>query len=32
LSDEDWVALGGLESDDDYFRRIRVDTGADPRS
>ena len=31
LSDEDWVGLGGLEHDADYFERVFVDTGVDLR-
>lgn len=31
-SDEDWVALGGLQSDADYFERVFMDTGVDLRS
>jgi len=32
LSDEDWVGLGGLERDADYFERVFTDTGVDLRS
>ena len=32
LSDEDWVRLGSLERDADYFQRVFVDTGIDLRS
>ena len=32
LSDEDWVGLGGLERDADYFERVFIDTGVDLRS
>jgi NAD(P)-dependent dehydrogenase (short-subunit alcohol dehydrogenase family) len=32
LSDEDWVGLGGLEHDADYFERVFLDTGVDLRS
>jgi NAD(P)-dependent dehydrogenase (short-subunit alcohol dehydrogenase family) len=32
LSDEDWIALGGLERDADYFERVFIDTGVDLRS
>jgi len=32
LSDEDWVGLGGLERDADYFERVLMDTGVDLRS
>jgi NAD(P)-dependent dehydrogenase (short-subunit alcohol dehydrogenase family) len=32
LSDEDWVGLGGLERDADYFERVFLDTGVDLRS
>jgi len=32
LSDEDWVGLGGLERDADYFERVFMDTGVDLRS
>jgi NAD(P)-dependent dehydrogenase (short-subunit alcohol dehydrogenase family) len=32
LSDEDWVGLGGLTRDADYFERVFVDTGVDLRS
>jgi NAD(P)-dependent dehydrogenase (short-subunit alcohol dehydrogenase family) len=32
LSDEDWVGLGGLERDADYFQRVFTDTGVDLRS
>jgi hypothetical protein len=32
LSDEDWVGLGGLERDEDYFERVFRDTGVDLRS
>lgn len=31
LSDEDWVGLGGLKSDADYFDRVFMDTGVDLR-
>ena len=31
LSDEDWVGMGGIESDADYFQRVFVDTGIDLR-
>lgn len=31
LSDEDWVGLGGIERDEDYFARVFVDTGVDLR-
>jgi NAD(P)-dependent dehydrogenase (short-subunit alcohol dehydrogenase family) len=31
LSDEDWVGLGGLKTDADYFNRVFVDTGVDLR-
>ncbi len=31
LSDEDWVGLGGLESDWDYFQRVFIDSGIDLR-
>ena len=32
LSDEDWVALGAIKRDDDYFERVFMDTGADLRT
>jgi len=32
LSDEDWVGLGGLQRDADYFERVFMDTGVDLRS
>ena len=32
LSDEDWVRLGGVQRDADYFERVFVDTGVDLRS
>ena len=32
LGDEDWVGLGGLERDADYFQRVFRDTGVDLRS
>ncbi len=32
LSDEDWVGLGGLQRDADYFERVFTDTGVDLRS
>ena len=32
LSDEDWVGLGGLERDADYYQRVFTDTGVDLRS
>jgi NAD(P)-dependent dehydrogenase (short-subunit alcohol dehydrogenase family) len=32
LSDEDWVGLGSLHSDADYFERVFMDTGVDLRS
>jgi NAD(P)-dependent dehydrogenase (short-subunit alcohol dehydrogenase family) len=32
VSDEDWVGLGGLEHDADYFQRVFTDTGVDLRS
>ncbi len=32
LSDEDWVGLGGLKSDADYFERVFTDTGVDLRA
>lgn len=31
LSDEDWVGLGGLQRDADYFERVFIDTGMDLR-
>ena len=31
LSDEDWVGLGGLKDDADYFQRVFTDTGVDLR-
>ncbi len=31
LSDEDWVGLGGIERDADYFQRVFLDTGVDLR-
>ncbi len=31
LSDEDWVGLGGLKNDADYFDRVFIDTGVDLR-
>ena len=32
LSDEDWIGLGGLARDADYFQRVFTDTGVDLRS
>lgn len=32
VSDEDWVGLGGLKHDADYFQRVFTDTGTDLRS
>lgn len=32
VSDEDWVGLGGLKQDADYFQRVFTDTGVDLRS
>ena len=32
VSDEDWVGLGGLKRDADYFERVFMDTGVDLRS
>jgi NAD(P)-dependent dehydrogenase (short-subunit alcohol dehydrogenase family) len=32
VSDEDWVGLGGLRRDADYFERVFMDTGVDLRS
>jgi NAD(P)-dependent dehydrogenase (short-subunit alcohol dehydrogenase family) len=32
LSDEDWIGLGGLQRDADYFERVFLDTGVDLRS
>ena len=32
LSDEDWVGLGGLKRDADYFERVFRDTGTDLRT
>ena len=32
LSDENWVGLGGLPRDADYFERVFMDTGVDLRS
>jgi NAD(P)-dependent dehydrogenase (short-subunit alcohol dehydrogenase family) len=32
VSDEDWVGLGGLKDDADYFQRVFTDTGVDLRS
>lgn len=32
VSDEDWVGLGGLRDDADYFQRVFTDTGVDLRS
>jgi NAD(P)-dependent dehydrogenase (short-subunit alcohol dehydrogenase family) len=32
VSDEDWVGLGGLQRDADYFERVFMDTGLDLRS
>lgn len=31
LSDEDWIGIGGLPGDDDYFQRVFRDTGGDLR-
>ena len=31
VSDEDWVAMSGLERDADYFERVFLDTGVDLR-
>ncbi len=32
ISDGDWVGLGGIERDADYFQRVFLDTGVDLRS
>ena len=32
VSDEDWVGMGGLKHDADYFERVFTDTGTDLRS
>ena len=32
LSDENWVGLGGLQRDADYFERVFMDTGVDLRA
>jgi NAD(P)-dependent dehydrogenase (short-subunit alcohol dehydrogenase family) len=32
LSDEDWVGLGGIERDEDYYERLLMDTGIDLRT
>ena len=32
VSDEDWVRMGGLEHDAEYFERVFTDTGVDLRS
>jgi NAD(P)-dependent dehydrogenase (short-subunit alcohol dehydrogenase family) len=32
LSDEDWVGLGGMKHDADYFERVFMDTGVDLRT
>ncbi len=32
VSDEDWVGLGGLKNDADYYQRMFMDTGVDLRS
>ena len=32
LSDEEWVGLGGLQHDADYFERVFLDTGVDLRA
>jgi hypothetical protein len=32
LSDENWVGLGGLQHDADYFQRVFIDTWVDLRS
>jgi hypothetical protein len=32
LSDEDWIGLGGLQHDADYFERVFLDTGVYLRS
>jgi len=29
VSDEDWIGLGALERDADYFERVFLDTGVD---
>ena len=31
LSDEDWIGLGGLKNEADYFDRVFMDTGVDLR-
>jgi hypothetical protein len=31
LRDEDWIGLGGLKNDADYFDRVFMDTGVDLR-
>jgi len=31
VSDEDWVRMGGLASDDEYFERVFLDSGVDLR-
>ena len=31
VSDEDWVGMGGLQDDADYFERVFTDTGVDLR-
>jgi hypothetical protein len=31
VSDEDWVGMGGLEDDANYFQRVFTDTGVDLR-
>ena len=32
LSDEEWIGLGGLRRDADYFERVLMDTGVDLRA
>lgn len=32
LTDEDWIGLGGLQRDADYFEGVFLDTGVDLRS
>jgi hypothetical protein len=31
-SDEDWVRIGSIERDDEFFQRVFMDTGVDLRS
>jgi hypothetical protein len=31
VSDEEWVGMGGVKDDADYFQRVFIDTGVDLR-